>query len=42
MFISGDSMCAETTEFLSAIGNPSLKKPFSVDDLSEAVSKLVL
>ena len=41
MFISGDSMCAETREFLNATGNPSLKKPFSIDDLSEAVAKMV-
>lgn len=42
IFISGDSMGAETLEFLEAIGNPSLKKPFTIDELSEAVSRMVL
>ncbi|MBI2400976.1 MAG: response regulator, partial [Deltaproteobacteria bacterium] len=42
IFISGDSMGAETQEFLEAVGNPSLKKPFSIDELSEVVSKMVL
>ena len=41
MFISGDSMCSETRAFLDATGNPALKKPFSIDELSEAVSKMV-
>jgi signal transduction histidine kinase len=42
IFISGDSMGAETQEFLEAIGNPSLKKPFSINELSEAVARMVL
>ncbi|HBW23664.1 MAG TPA: hypothetical protein DEF68_09860 [Elusimicrobia bacterium] len=42
IFISGDSMGSETQEFLEAIGNPSLKKPFSIDELSEAVARMVL
>lgn len=41
MFISGDSMCTETREFLNSIGNLSLRKPFSIDELSAAVSKMV-
>jgi signal transduction histidine kinase/CheY-like chemotaxis protein/HAMP domain-containing protein len=42
IFISGDSMGAETQEFLEAIGNPSLKKPFTIDELSETVARMVL
>jgi nitrogen fixation/metabolism regulation signal transduction histidine kinase len=42
IFISGDSIGAETQEFLEAIGNPSLKKPFSINELSEAVARMVL
>lgn len=42
IFISGDSMGAETQAFLEAIGNPSLKKPFTLDELSEAVARMVL
>lgn len=42
IFISGDSMSSETQKFLEAIGNPSLKKPFSIDELSEAVARMVL
>jgi len=41
MFISGDSMSAETSSFLSSTGNLSLRKPFSIDELSAAVSKMV-
>lgn len=41
MFVSGDSMGRETREFLESIGCPALKKPFSVDELSRAVSRLL-
>jgi|GEM_PF-1555077 len=42
IFISGDSMGSETLAFLEEIGNPSLKKPFTLDELSEAVSRMVV
>jgi len=41
IFISGDSMGEETLAFLETIGNPSLKKPFTLDELSEAVSRMI-
>lgn len=40
IFISGDSMGEETLAFLETIGNQSLKKPFTLDELSEAVSRM--
>lgn len=42
IFISGDSISPETQCFLSEIGTPSLKKPFTIDELSVMVSKIVL
>ncbi|MBI5492748.1 MAG: response regulator [Deltaproteobacteria bacterium] len=41
IFISGDSASKETQEFLKGAGNVSLKKPFTVEELNEAVSRLV-
>ncbi len=41
IFISGDSANKETQEFLKGAGNVSLKKPFTVEELNEAVSRLV-
>ncbi|WKZ32318.1 MAG: ATP-binding protein [Thermodesulfobacteriota bacterium] len=41
IFISGDSINTETQAFLSRVGAPSIKKPFTIDELSSVVSKLV-
>ena len=41
IFISGDSISPDTQCFLSEIGTPSLKKPFTIDELSVMVSKVV-
>jgi len=41
IFISGDSISPDTQCFLSEIGSPSLKKPFTIDELSAMVSKVV-
>lgn len=41
IFISGDSINAETREFLHMAGNHALKKPFTVDQLNDAVARLI-
>ncbi len=41
IFISGDSFNKETREFLNKAGNHALKKPFTVDQLNEAVAMLI-
>ncbi len=42
IFISGDSVNRETREFLNKAGSHSLKKPFTVDQLNDAVAKLIM
>jgi len=42
IFITGDSVNKETDAFLRESGNVSLKKPFTVDELNECVSRLIL
>ncbi|MFQ5735458.1 MAG: ATP-binding protein [Thermodesulfobacteriota bacterium] len=41
IFISGDSLNKETQSFLKESGNHSLKKPFTVDELSLIISKVI-
>ncbi len=41
IFITGDSVNKETDAFLRESGNVSLKKPFTVDELNECVSRLI-
>lgn len=41
IFISGDSLNTETQAFLHKLGNFSLKKPFTVDQLHAIVSKVI-
>ena len=41
IFISGDSLNKETQAFLRKLGNFSLKKPFTVEQLHSVVSKVV-
>ena len=41
IFISGDSLNKETQAFLHKLGNHSLKKPFTVEQLHSVVSKVV-
>jgi hypothetical protein len=41
VFISGDSINPETQAFLSKVGAPSIKKPFTIDELSSVVSRVV-
>ena len=41
IFISGDSLNKETQAFLHKLGNFSLKKPFTVEQLHTIVSKVI-
>lgn len=41
VFISGDSLNKETQSFLKKLGNYSLKKPFTVDQLNHIISKVI-
>ncbi|MBI1910547.1 MAG: response regulator [Deltaproteobacteria bacterium] len=41
IFISGDSINRQTQEFLKESGNFTLKKPFTVDQLNDVISKLL-
>lgn len=41
IFISGDSVNPETQRFLEETGNHALKKPFTIDELNEIISKLI-
>jgi len=41
IFITGDSINKETQDFLQEAGNVSLRKPFTVDQLKSAVSRLL-
>jgi len=41
IFISGDNCNTETREFLNKAGSHALKKPFTVDQLNDAVATLI-
>lgn len=41
IFITGDSMNKETQDFLKGTGNLSLKKPFTINQLNEVISRLL-
>jgi two-component system NtrC family sensor kinase len=42
VFISGDTMSAETRAFLERVGRPYLLKPFTVQDMVEMADRLLL
>jgi CheY-like chemotaxis protein len=42
IFITGDTVDHEIQEFLKSISNPLLDKPFGLDDLKEAIRRLIL
>jgi len=41
IFITGDTMDHEIQEFLKSINNPLLNKPFGLDDVKEAIRRLI-
>ena len=41
IFITGDTMSHEILEFLKSINNPLLNKPFGLDDVKEAIRRLI-
>ena len=41
IFITGDTMSHEILEFLKSINNPLLDKPFGLDDVKEAIRRLI-
>jgi CheY-like chemotaxis protein len=41
IFITGDTMSHEIQEFLKSINNPLLNKPFGLDDVKEAIRRLM-
>ena len=41
IFITGDTMSHEILEFLKSINNPLLNKPFGLDDVMEAIRRLI-
>ena len=41
IFITGDTMDHEIQEFLKSINNPLLDKPFGLDDVNEAIRRLL-
>ncbi|MBI5561882.1 MAG: response regulator [Deltaproteobacteria bacterium] len=41
IFITGDGMNKETQEFLRQTGNSFLKKPFTINQLNEAIARLI-
>jgi CheY-like chemotaxis protein len=41
IFITGDTMSHEIQEFLMSIHNPLLNKPFGLDDVKEAIRRLI-
>ncbi len=41
IFITGDTMSHEIQEFLKSINNPLLNKPFGLDDVKEAIRRLL-
>ena len=40
VFLTGDTLSASTAEFLARTGAPSLKKPFSLRDVRQALAKV--
>ena len=41
IFITGDTLSREILEFLKSINNPLLNKPFGLDDVKEAIRRLI-
>lgn len=41
IFFTGDIMRESTWEFLESLSNPHIKKPFDLDDLKEAIIRLL-
>ena len=41
IFITGDTMDHEIQEFLKSINNPLLDKPFGLDEVKEAIRRLI-
>lgn len=42
LFLTGDTLNPNTRNFLNSVGRPFLNKPFTLDELRDAVEKLIL
>jgi hypothetical protein len=42
VFITGDTLTPEVTEFLGQIGAPSLSKPFVLDEVRRVVQRVLV